>query len=304
MERAAVLMVLLSLHSGCHGSGLPYGIPPQECTDTTIMKSSTILVTLTETRSPITTTRVVPAETEFKGVPPAWETLTDRITIPASQYTITNYIDGKDCENPPPPLPAITVTNTIPIYITNLIDPVTIYKPSKIIKWKTMKPITTTVLDTSTEIPDFKVKVVVKTTDFTTKVPAAAIVMTMPVTFTELIPAMTSTVTDRGVHTINVPAHTSRIPANTTMLPPSTHISTVIITHTTVVPADTKMQTWTVTQMINKECEETYIYNKPPVGGEFTHGLGPPSAPINFGIDERTQLPVLGIEELSSGRRT
>ncbi|CAL4122251.1 unnamed protein product [Meganyctiphanes norvegica] len=269
MERAAVLVIFLSLHNGCLGSYLP---PPIPCTPTTIMKSSTILVTETETRPPITTTRVIPAETEFTAMPPAWETLTDKITIPASQYTITSYIEGQNCQNPPPPLPAITVTNTIPIYITKLIDPVTIYKPSKIVKWKTMKPITTTVLDTLTEIPDFGVKVIVKTTDFTTKIQATPIMMTMPITFTELIPAMTSTVTDRGVHTIHVPAHTNRIPAETIMKEPSTHTSTVIITHTTIVPADTKMQTWTVTQMINKECKETYLYNKPPI--EFTHGLG------------------------------
>ncbi|CAL4122252.1 unnamed protein product [Meganyctiphanes norvegica] len=282
MDRAALLMIFLSLHNGCLGSHL---YPPILCEPTTIMKSSTILVTETETHYPITTTRVISAETEFTAIPPAWETLTDKITIPASQYTITSYIEGKDCENPPPPLPAITVTNTIPIYLTKLIDPVTIYKPSRIIKWKTMKPITTTVLDTLTEIPDFGVKVVVKTTDFTTKIPATPITMTMPITFTEFFPAITSTITDRGVHTIHVPAHTNRIPAETIMKEPSTHTSTFIITHTTIVPADTKMQTWTVTQMVNKECQETYLYNQPPIA--FTPGLG---LPLN--VDDRTQLPV------------
>ncbi|CAL4068169.1 unnamed protein product [Meganyctiphanes norvegica] len=281
MERAAVLMVLLSLHSGCHGSGLPYGIPDQECKDTTIMKSSTILVTQTETRLPITTTRVIPAETEFKAMPPAWTTSVTKTLIQAPQSTVTSFIDGAPCPTKIE-LEPTTVTNTIPIYHTVLIDPVTILKPSKIIKWKTMKPITTTVVDTSTEIPDFKVKVIVKTTEVITQIPAAPIMMTMPITFTELIPAMTSTVTDRNVHTTHVPAHTNRIPADTIMKEPMTHTSTVIITHTTVVPADTKMQTWTVTQMINKECKETYLYNQPPVA--FTHGLSLPGATAVAGL--------------------
>jgi len=276
MERAAILMIFLSLHNGCLGQFDNYLPPAQECKDTTIMKSSTILVTQTETRLPITTTRVIPAETEFTAVPPTWVTSVTKVLMMAPQSTITSYVDGK-CEPQPTP-PATTVTNTIPIYHTVLIDPVTIVKPSKIIKWKTMNPITTTVLDTVTEIPDFEVKVSVQTTEITTQIAANPIVTTMPITFTENIPAMTSTITDHAVHTTHVPAHTVKLPAEPIMLPPSTHISTVIITHTTVVPADTKLQTWTVTQMVNKECEETYLYNQPPV--DFTHGIGLPTAPI------------------------
>ncbi|CAL4134214.1 unnamed protein product [Meganyctiphanes norvegica] len=277
MAHTAVLLVLLSALSSCYGEADAepdslYKAPPVYCKPTVIEKYSTIIVTDTVTRHPVTNTTVREAETVFNALPPAWVTSVTTTWVEVPPHTTTVHVHGYPCEKR---LYDVQITNTIPVFTTTTLEPYTVTKTEKLIKWKTLEPITKTVLSTVTEVPDFKVKLQVYTDLYTTEVTADPIVMTVPVTITDVVPGAVSTVRDTRVIRSTIPAKTIKLPGSTYMKPPATHTSTVIITHTTVVAADTKLATWTVTQKVNKKCKETYYYNTPTV--HFTEGLYAPT---------------------------
>jgi len=302
MDRVTVLVTLVvSLFSSCHGA-YPKNdgyLPPKEpCENVTINIASTMFVTETELLPPYVNTRVLEPDTLFKPMPPHTSTTTMLVTTLEKKRTIIKKKHQGGCKTTLPPL---TVTNTIPVFITKFLEPLKITEASKILVWMTVPPVTTTVLVTTTIKEDAKFKISMKTELHNTTIGPDTVEMTMPITFTELLAPMTSTVTDQNVHTTTLPAITVQIPPETIMKDPSTVTSTVIITHTEVIPPDTKMVTWTITQIVNTKCQVTYNYNSPtiPFPKSTPKSLAPSTPFIIQPVETRTLNPVRSEGETS-----
>jgi len=285
MDRISVFVILCSLCHISHGTifgELPYGIPdPEECVNETLALTSTMFVTTTKYLPAITNTRCIGPDTSFKPMPIRTSTETTRVTNEPDTMTVTVTQIGNlpDCRCVGDLCNTFTVTQTKPVFVTTLLPPITITKQSKMMVWMTVPPVINTVVVTSIKKEDPKLKIMVLKNLTTEYLESDTITMTMPVTYTKLLPALTSTVHDYAVQTVNLPAVTTTLPPEVIMNNASTVTSTVLITHTEQVPPDTKLVTWTITQTISK-CTSVHNYHTPPPSLSFV--ALPSLTPTNF----------------------
>jgi len=279
MDRISVFVILCSVYHTCHGSivgGLPYGPPPQDCVNVTLAITSTMFVTTTEHLPAITNTRFIGPDTSFKPMPQRTSTVTTSVQKVLDPITVfKTLIIPKHCYTK---LENATVTQTIPVFVTTYLPPITITKQSKMMVWMPVPPIIKTDVVTSNKKEDPKLKIMVRTSVTNVTEISNVITMTMPITYTTFLPALTSTVHDYAVQTTTLPAVTTTFPPEVIMNNASTVTSTVLITHTEEVAPDTKLVTWTITQTISK-CTSAYHYHPP---GPVRDDKGPTNTTVPF----------------------